>query len=176
MKKIVLVTAVVLGLSSVAYAFSNSQEQCGNVEHQFMGKGQMHTMQGKHEHKGFKKEHFKNRHSALRMLRGHMRELNLTTEQKVKLRAIMQAKREQMRALRAKQGQKPRVNFSNFMNSAEFDKEAFKAEMAKVQANRMAQNSKLRDQRVEIIADTFSKIFNVLTLEQREKLIQLSKK
>ena len=171
MKKIVLVTAVVLGLSSAAYAFGNAQEQCGNGEHKFMRQGKMHKM---HEHKGFKKAHFKNRHSALGALRGHMRELNLTTEQKVKLRAIMQAKREQMRALRAKQGQKPRVNFSNFMNSAEFDKEAFKVEIAKVQAVRMAQNSKLREKRVEMIADTFSKIFAILTPEQREKLIQLS--
>ncbi len=170
MKKMVLVTVVVLGLSSVAYAFGNSQEQCGNGEHKFMRQGKMH------EHKGFKKGHFKNRHSTLGMLRGHMRELNLTTDQKVKLRAIMQAKREQMKALRAKQGQKPRVNFSNFMNSAEFDKEAFKVEMAKVQATRMAQNSKLREKRVEMIADTFSKIFAILTPEQREKLIQLSKK
>jgi len=174
MKKIVLVTAVVLGLSSVAYAFGNSQEQCGNGEHKFMEQNKMHTMLG--NHKGFKKGHFKNRHSALGTLRGHMRELNLTSEQKVKLRAIMQSKREQMRALRGTKGQKPRVNLSNFMNSAEFDKEAFKVEMAKVQALRMAQNSKLRDKRVEMIADTFSKIFAILTPEQREKLIQLSKK
>ena len=173
MKKIVLVTAVVLGLSSAAYAFGNAQEQCGNGEHKFMRQGKMHKM---HEHKGFKKGHFKNRHSVLGALRGHMRDLNLSSDQKVKLRAIMHEKREKMRALRGNKGQKPQVDLTSFMNSAEFDKEAFKAEMAKVQANRMAQNSKLRDQRVEIIADTFSKIFNVLTLEQREKLIQLSKK
>ena len=176
MKKIVLATVVVLGLSSAAYALGNTQEQCGNGEHKFMGQGQMHKMQGVHEHKGFKKGHFKNRHSVLGALRGHMRELNLTTEQKVKLRAIMQSKREKMRALRGSQGQKPQVNFSSFMNSIEFDKEAFKVEMAKVQAIRKTDNSKLRNQRVEMNADTFSKIFNILTPEQREKLIQLSKR
>ena len=171
MKKIILVTAVVLGLSSGAYAFNHSQEQCGKGEHKFMGKEKMHSMQAEHRYKGFQK-----RHSILAKIRENMKELNLTFEQKGKIRSIMQEKREKMRALRVLKGQKPQVNLSNFMSTTEFNKEAFKTEMAKVQATRMAQNSKIREQRVEMIADTLSKIFNVLTPEQREKLIQLSKK
>ena len=168
MKKILLVTAVVLGLSSGAYAFNHTQEQCGNGNHTFMDQEKMHI---EHRYKGFKK-----RHPILALLRKDMRELDLTYKQRRKIRAIMLEKREQMRALRAEKGQKPQINLSNFMNSAEFDKEAFKVELEKIRITRMAENSKLRGQRIEIVADAFSKIFDILTPEQREKLIQLSKK
>jgi len=160
MKRVILTTVAIVAISSNLYAHQYSE--CI-------------------EHRGYFKQHkehkmFKNRDSIMRVFKNIRRELNLTKEQRLQIREVMQEKRAKLRALRETVGKRYRMNISNFMSSTKFDKNAFIAELERVRASKMERNIKIRDKRLEIIADSFSKIFDILTPKQRDKLIQLSKK
>ena len=160
MKRVILASAVVVALTATIYAhpYGGCKEDRGYY--------MQHKM-----HKGFN-----HRNSVMRIFKHIRKELNLTKEQRIKIREVMQEKREKLRALRATVGKRYRMDISSFMSGTKFDKSAFRAEMERVRASRMERNIKLRDKRLDIIADSFSKIFDILTPSQREKLIQLSKR
>jgi len=176
MKKIIVTSLMLAGLVGVVYAQGNGN--CAEGNRAFMNEHGMHKMHRMHEgfNKGMHKGHKRGKNSLMNIFRENREALNLTKEQKIKIRTIMQEQRAKMKELRALNVKKYKMNLSNFMNSAEFNKEAFKAELDKARASRMEQNVKLKDKRADILAESFSKIFDILTVEQREKLIQLSKK
>lgn len=169
MKKLVLITVVALGLGSAAYAHR------GDCEFRGQDRGAENFMHHKHRY-GNKMHRFHRGHPLLALIRKNAKELKLTSDQRQKIRVIMWEKRKQMLELKdPRKTQKPQFNLSAFMNKDSFNEKAFQNELSKLQAARAEANSEKREKRVAIMAQTFKKIFDVLTPEQREKLIQLSK-
>ena len=160
MKRVILATVAIIALSTTSFAHQNGE--CSEYRGYFK------------QHKEHKR--FKNRDSIMKLFKLIRKELNLTKEQRLKIREVMQEKRAKLKELRATIDKRYKMDLSSFMSSTNFDKSAFKAELERVRASRMERNIKLRDKRLEIIADSFGKIFDILTPTQREKLIQLSKR
>ncbi len=119
--------------------------------------------------------------------KGHMmfgkiiKQLDLTDEQKEQLKSLRESKRQAMqekfKALK-QQRKALRKSFdaSSFMTADYFDKEAFKESIQKRREAMKAFVEKNQDKMIEQRANTMEQVFNILTPEQREKLIQLSKK
>jgi protein CpxP len=165
MKKLALAAILALGLGGLAFA------QGGDCQHEGYGKGQHKYMEGK-EDMGKKGMH--HRKGGLFKV---FKELDLTKEQRTKIKEIMKSKREAMKKLREeKRGNREPLNFAAFMDKDKFNADAFKKELDKQHAKRVEKNMEIRTKRVEMMADSFKKIFEILTPEQREKLLQLPKK
>ena len=109
-------------------------------------------------------------HHEMKMGKKMFSQLDLTREQKSQIKDIMREARDEMREKRSPKGMMP--DASEFMSKDSFDKAAF----IKVHKAKMAQMEKQRDAMLEKRAENFEKIFNILTPEQREKFIELSKK
>lgn len=156
MKKTTIALLATLGLSTALFAFGPGGHKCG--------------------HGPFGAEH---RGGLFKLVK----QLDLTSEQKDTLKALkksrkdmMQAKREEMKEKRQEMHQQNRPDMSTFMSAKSFDKEAFKAEVnKKIEAMHKKMEAK-KDDMLEKRAEMMQKIFNVLTPEQRVKLIELSKK
>jgi len=138
-----IITVAVLGSGVLMADNSNGQKGSGADNGQ-------HTQM----HKGFGKGHKKN------FIKKMMKELDLTDDQKSKLKAIRAEQRSMRKAQRL--GHKGEASPVNFISSDGFDKDGF-ISAAKAKA----------EMRAEIRGEMFTKIFAVLTPEQR---VQLSKK
>ncbi len=111
-----------------------------------------------------------------------MKQLDLTDEQKDKMKVLkverksqMKAKFKEMKEMRGSMmsGMKPEL--SAFMTADSFNKEAFKSQVEKkFEAKRKMMASK-KDEMLEKRAVGMEKVFNILTPEQRVKWIELSK-
>jgi Spy/CpxP family protein refolding chaperone len=134
-----------------------------------------------HQRGGYQGDlHRRARRGALRRM---ARQLDLTSDQKEKIREIFtserKAKKAQRRARRLHEKQ-PRelfgaLNPETFMSADHFDKTAFVAASEKQAADRKAKREAKRQARIQHRAAFLEKIFNVLTPEQRVKWIELAK-
>ncbi|HHH20510.1 MAG TPA: hypothetical protein ENK87_01160, partial [Nitratifractor sp.] len=114
MKKLALAAILALGLGSMAYA------QGGDCQHEGYEKGHHKYMEGK-EHMGKKGMH--HRRGGLFKV---FRELDLTKEQRTKIKELMKSKREAMKKLREeKRGNREPLNFAAFMDTDKFNADAF---------------------------------------------------
>jgi protein CpxP len=155
MKKTTIVMTALLGLSTTLFASGFGGKSCQN-------------------------DRMYQKHSFYKV----MDQLDLSDAQKAQFKALRDSKRAERKAQRKamKESRSKRVemmrknrDLSQFMTADKFDKEAFKAVMKK----RMEQREQMREKRSEAMlakrAESMEKIFNILTPEQREKWIQLSK-
>ena len=108
-----------------------------------------------------------------------LKKLNLSESQKKELTTLKESQKANIEALKKEkrsqmQENRKGMDMSQFMTKNHFDKEAYKS-MIK---NRMEQQAVRMQSRTDMIsqsrAENMQKIFNILTPEQREKLIQLS--
>ena len=151
------------------------QKNCGGEDSGMKNKG-MGMMNGKgmkghrmansaegNMHRGMHgKKMMQERHHH--MMKKMMAQLDLSGTQKQKIREIMLEGRQAMK----QKHMRPEMDFSQFMSKERFDKEAFKKTMQqKWEANRQG--------RLAMMSDRIAKIFEILTPEQREKLIELRK-
>ena len=115
------------------------------------------------------------------------RQLDLTKDQRQKIRAIFRAERQSKKAERrahrphGKQGHHHSglfgsLNPATFMSADSFDKEAFKKAVQEQAQQRKAAREARRKARLDHRADLMEKVFNILTPEQRVKWIELGRK
>ena len=113
-----------------------------------------------------------------------MKQLDLTDAQKDVLKDLRQAHKAERKAFRAemkekrmaKKGMGPgKMDMGQFMTATHFDTEAFKKAMKVKMENRIERMQKNMDRKVARRAAHMQKVFTILTPEQREKWIQLSK-
>ena len=149
--------------------------------------------------------HGKNRHGARApMMKKVMSQLDLTDAQKEQIRQIMRESRQQMKGMKGQKGMGAQagpgqgkmgkgkmhgqgqgkhagkrghlgLDASQFMSKESFDKAAFKKSLQEKWKKQDELRQQRRAVRLERMADRMEKIFKVLTPEQREKLIELSK-
>jgi len=131
----------------------------------------------KHGHSKHKHGHHKGGLQKLVM------QLDLTDAQKTQFKALratkktrMMAKRKEYRAKNKHMKHSKRGDMSKFMSANYFDKAAFKAQMNKRFERKSQKMKKAKEARLERKAEDMQKVFNILTAEQRLKLIELSKK
>ncbi|MDD3592634.1 MAG: Spy/CpxP family protein refolding chaperone [Sulfurovum sp.] len=110
-----------------------------------------------------------------------IQQLDLTEAQKKELQAFRETQRAERKAsrkaLKGKRAAKQnRTDLSKFMSAEKFDKEAFKTVMKERMQQREVMREKRREAMIEKRAERMEKFFTILTPEQREKWIQLSKK
>ncbi|HHD72970.1 MAG TPA: hypothetical protein ENK77_03045 [Epsilonproteobacteria bacterium] len=193
-KKSFIATLAALGLAASVYAGNGMG--CGGCGQQGMGmmneKGMKHhRMQmsaedtvhcrGMHRMKGYEMRGTegsmqgrgmhgqKMKHNG--MIKQLMSQLDLSDTQKEKIREI---KRESRQAMKQR-NRKPEMDFGQFMSKDRFDKEAFKKTMQQKWEARDKIRQAKREIRLTMMSDRMAKIFDVLTPEQREKLIELKK-
>ncbi|MDM5272323.1 Spy/CpxP family protein refolding chaperone [Sulfurovum sp. zt1-1] len=154
MKKTVIAIIATVGLSSALMATGPGMNPCKDS----IGK------------------HYKERSEIYKAIQ----QLDLTQAQKEQLQTFRESQREERKANRAALKEKRamkqnRTDLSRFMSAEKFDKNAYKTAMKE----RMQQREEMREKRRELVlekrAERMEKIFNILTPEQREKWIQLSK-
>ena len=113
-----------------------------------------------------------------------MDQLQLSDAQKEQFKALQESQREarqaQLKAMKEKRAERMEMmrkdrDLSQFMTATKFDKKAFQALMKKRMEQRDQMRIKRRDAMIEKSAENMEKIYNILTPEQREKWIQLSK-
>jgi Spy/CpxP family protein refolding chaperone len=197
MKKRIIVTTLAFGLAGALYA-GQGNGNCGQGMQGGEGKemmaGQpaasaerMGMAQGNRYAKGGvqKKKH---RPSHLqRMLRALNKELDLTPEQRQRVKAIVMEYRQALKAKRMERkqarkgrgkgrGKSGKMGAAAFMSPERFDKEAFKSTVRKRWEMRERRRAEWREIRLDLMADTMEKLYNVLTPEQRTRLIELSQK
>ncbi len=153
MKKTTIAIIVTLGLGTALFAFGPGEHRGG-------------PFGGQHKSGMFKM----------------LKQLDLTEEQQDQMKVLRKSQKEERKAQFKKfrknrgakiMGMKPDISI--FMTVNNFDKEAFKEEANKrFEAMRELMDSK-REIMIDKRADGMEKVFNILTPEQREKLIQLSK-
>ncbi|BAF72371.1 Spy/CpxP family protein refolding chaperone [Sulfurovum sp. NBC37-1] len=131
---------------------------CGKQGHNRMGSGAKSNMHGR----GMK-------HNG--MMKQIISQLNLSDAQKQKIREI---KRESRQAMKQKH-MKPKMDFTQFMNKDHFDKEAFQKTMEQKWETKDKVRQEKREAKLVMMSDRMARIFEVLTPEQREKLIELKK-
>lgn len=176
-------TVAGLGLTGVLMAGSPN----GDFDRPSQGQGWHKDMRQKGE---FRKDH------RGRMERGHKRgerggimrklnrELDLTQEQREQLRDVLKKQRQERRAeRRTHRGQNKKskgvfggMDVSKFMSVDHFDKEAFTKVQKEISDKRKADKESRREKGMQKRAELMEKVFNILTPEQRVKLIQLSQK
>ena len=123
-------------------------------------------------------QHRKNRRFAYkRLVKKYFKELNLSIEQQeriakevmpynVKLRKVnIQIRKLRKMALKD-------IDTSAFYKDGKFDKESFKLTMIKAKKDLQLKLDKLDDERLDLVADIFDKIINILNREQKEKFLQ----
>ena len=103
------------------------------------------------------------------MMHDVFKDLDLSSEQKGQIKDIMKSSKDEFKKERPTKGMMP--DASTFMTKDSFDKAAFIESHKKQIAQRMEQ----RDIMLTKKAENFEKIFNILTPEQREKFITISK-
>jgi Spy/CpxP family protein refolding chaperone len=111
------------------------------------------------------------------------RQLDLTKDQRQKIRDVFKAERQAKRTERkAKRGERKKrggmfgqLNPEAFMSADHFDKSAFEKAVQDQAARRKADREAKRQSRLKQRAEFLEKIFNILTPEQRVKWIELSK-
>jgi len=155
MKKTTITALVILGLGTAAFAY---------------GPGGGHCKKGP-----FGAEHRGGIHKLVK-------QLDLTADQKKEFEVLkesrkkmMISKREEHKGKRSKMMQKMRPDMSHFMSADNFDKDAFKKELSTKFEKRDEMRKKRQVAMLEKRADGMQKHFNILTPEQRIKLIELSK-
>ncbi|WP_457607118.1 Spy/CpxP family protein refolding chaperone [Nitratifractor sp.] len=162
----------------------NGGQGCAQEMHR--GQGKQGAMHGRHGKRGM--------HAP--MMKKVFSQLNLSDEQKQQIRQIMRESRQQKgmkgQGMRGQgmgmqgqgmkgQGMKGQrrgrlgLDASAFMNKENFDKEAFKKALQQKWEQQDKMRQQRRAQRLERMADRMEKIFKVLSPEQRQKLIELSK-
>ena len=115
-----------------------------------------------------------------------MSRLDLSDAQRQQIRQILQESRAGMQGPGMGKGRGPGrgmrgmrqhrgMDLSKFMTKERFDKEAFKKARLEKWAQQDSLRKEQRAERLDRMADRMEKIFRVLTPEQREKLIELSK-
>ena len=148
MKKTVIAQMIALGLGSVLYASGFK----GDCKHQMHPKDQMFKV---------------------------MQQLDLTDAQKQALKDIRESNKKQRtafkEAMREKRMGSVKIDMGAFMSANHFDKEAFKKQIRANMGKRVERMQKNIDIKAERRAEHMAKVFAVLTPEQREKWIQLSK-
>ena len=102
-----------------------------------------------------------------------MAQLDLGDTQRQKIREIRREGRQAMKQNRM--GHKPAMDFSQFMTKEHFDKEAFKKVMQQKWEAKDKMRESRRQERMAMMSDRMEKVFEVLTPEQREKLVELRK-
>jgi Spy/CpxP family protein refolding chaperone len=112
-----------------------------------------------------------------------LKQVNLTTEQKTEFKALKKSRKamreehkEASKSKRKEMMKNMQPNMADFMSGKTFDKVAFKKEMNK---KFEAMNKAMKERKEAMMdsrANDMEKVFNILTPEQRVKLIELSKK
>lgn len=153
MKKTTITLLVVLGLGTAAFAFGPGGGHCKGpfgAEH----RGGMHKL---------------------------VKQLDLTADQKKEFEVLkesrkkmMRSKRETHKGNRAKMMQGMNPDMSHFMSADNFDKVAFKKELNTKFEKRDEMRKKRQVAMLEKRAEGMQKVFDILTPEQRIKLIELS--
>ena len=165
-KKTTIVALTTIGLTTGVFAYGMN----GNCGGKGMGNNNATQMMGKGMNCGTNK--------GRGGMFSYMRQLDLTTEQKVKLmdlRESQQEKRMSMRKDRKASKMSMRPDMSTFMSADKFDKVAFKAQASKKMQERQELRAARKASKLENRANMMEKVFAILTPQQREKLIQLSK-
>jgi len=112
-----------------------------------------------------------------------LKQVDLTATQKTELKALRSSHKGMREAFMSesktkrktiRQGMK--VNMASFMSEKTFDKGAFKEAMKQEFDNIRKVMEKRKEAMLEKRANAMEKVFNILTVEQRVKLIELSKK
>jgi len=183
MKKQIIITTLALGLAGALYAGQgNGGQGQGMMASPAMSQGKHHGKQmGMHGKKRGHPSHLQ------RMLKTFNNELNLTPEQKQQVKAIVTEYRQALKAKRMErkqarkgkgmgQGKGKGMGAAAFMNPERFDKEAFKSTVQKRWEMQEQRRAEWRKMRLDLMADTMEKLYNVLTPEQRSRLIELSQK
>jgi Spy/CpxP family protein refolding chaperone len=198
MKKQIIVTTLTLGLAGALYAGQGSgnygqgmqggqgkgmmaQQSTVSGGAVGMGQGKGHGKQGRVSNKKRRPNHLQ------RMLRTLNKELNLSPEQKQRVKAIVTEYRQALKAKRMERkqarkgkgmgrGKGKQRGAAAFMNPERFDKEAFKSTVQKRWEMQEQRRAEWRKARLDLMADTMEKLYNVLTPEQRSRLIELSQK
>lgn len=113
-----------------------------------------------------------------------MKQLDLTDAQKDALKDLRKSHKAERKAFRAEMKEKRmaqkgmgpgKMDMTQFMSSTHFDTEAFKKAMRVKMENKIERMQKNMDKKVERRAAHMQKVFTILTPEQREKWIQLTK-
>jgi len=170
--KMILVTVASIGLGGLLMA-GGPHGNCDN-ENNGVSQRQLLVAHGGH-HGRHSKLHKPHRGNGI--IRQVMRELDLTQDQKNQIREIIKSnKKARLSAKKHKKLRRPSIDVSKFMTTDSFDKYAYIKELQRLSAKRIAAKQAQKVKRMERRADRMAKIFEVLTPEQRAKLIQLSSK
>ncbi|SFZ99057.1 Periplasmic protein related to spheroblast formation [hydrothermal vent metagenome] len=164
MKKTTVVALATIGLTTGLFAYGMN----GNCGGNGMGNGHGKHMKG---HGGM--------HRGNGGMLSYVKQLDLTTEQKVKLMDLRESQKEKRMGMRKNHKDlkmSMKADMSKFMTAEKFDKAAFIAQRDKKIEEMQKQREATRSARLENRANMMEKVFNILTPQQREKLIQLSKK
>ena len=193
MKKLTTVAVVVLGLGTAVFANGMGGEHRGmrGGDGECGGMKQHRTMKlhkGMGEHRGMQGKMNKNRHATQNRMFAIINKLNLTDEQKAKIKDIRKSKRANQKAYKlekkayklqrraAKIRKMGVMDLSKFMTVDKFDKEAFRAILTKKAEARKAKIQEMKTARINAKVDNMEKVFNLLTPEQRVELIEKSKR
>ncbi len=150
----------------------------GNAKH--VGMGYMHNSNGR----------------GAPVMKKMMQDLNLSDEQRNKIREVMRESRGQMNnggkgyrhgnlggqgkmnrqgiGMHKRERGMIKMDASKFMSANSFDKEAYKKSVQERWKKMDELRAKRREAKLNMMADRMEKIFNILTPAQREKLIELS--
>jgi Spy/CpxP family protein refolding chaperone len=180
----IALTIAGLGLTTALMA-SGSQGDWGESHRDHRGSG-MHQQdnhpRGMHR-KGFRKTNKTHRGQQRGFMRRIGRQLDLTQDQRQKIREAFKNERKAKQAERKarlkeekkRKGLFGKLNPQTFMSDKHFDKEAYAKAIQKQTRDRKAKRAAKRKSRIERRAAFLEKIFNILTPEQRVKWIELSK-
>lgn len=105
----------------------------------------------------------------MKMMHDVFEDLALTSEQKSAIKDIMKSSRDEFKKEHPPRGMMP--DASTFMTKDSFDKTAFIEAHKKQMEERMGQREAMLTKK----AENFEKIFTILTPEQREQFITISK-
>ena len=182
--KTIVLTLAGLGLTSALMAGSPWGDSGESRGHQ--GQNGMHqkgdSPRGMHrrgDHRADKMQRGQRRG----MMRQMGRELDLTKEQRQKIRDVFKAERQAKRAERKahrgegkkRGGMFGQLNPETFMSADHFDKSAFEKAAQDQATKRKSDREAKRTSRLKQRAAFMEKVFNILTPEQRVKWIELSK-
>ncbi len=143
-------------------------------------RGERMHRRGHRQGRGMWRKHRQNRMGFLRQMG---RKLDLTSDQRQKIRALATAERQarkaeyqgQHRQGKQRAGLFGTLNPETFMSADHFDKEAFKKAVKAQAEKRRAERKTQRESRLDHRADFMAKFFDILTPEQRVKWLELVK-
>jgi Spy/CpxP family protein refolding chaperone len=182
--KTIALTIAGLGLTTMLMASGlqgDWDEPCG--DQRGPGMHQQDDWQRGMHRRGFRGTDNMRRGQRRGFMRRIGRQLDLTREQRQKIREVFKNEHKAKQAERkARWGERQKrsglfgnLNPQTFMSSDQFDKEAFIKAVQKQALDRRAKREAIRKSRVKHLADFMEKIFNILTPEQRLKWIELAK-